>query len=89
MSWHFFSSALKNKSRFFQTKSLYLAMTHPRHPVIPPQVWCLIGVYFRGPVIPVFGCLLGGSSQLVSGWDNLLFISHFHGHLEGVPQPDP
>ena len=31
--------------------------------------------------------VLGGSSQLVSGWQHP-FISHF-GYLEGVSQPDP
>ncbi len=38
------------------------------------------------------GCisLLGGSSQDLVQWlGSPAFISHFHGHLEGVPQPDP
>ena len=33
-----------------------------RHPVIPPEVRCLEGICFEGPVIPsqeLFGCLFG------------------------------
>ncbi len=35
--------------RIFQQARLKLDFSFPWHPVIPPEVWCLIGIFFQGP----------------------------------------